>query len=165
MSKGYDDSWDRRWAKSFLIKAKGKLDIQDGPKMGIDLKDYNSNYGVDVEEAQNYNPLTRGGDITIPYRKDKITKYWQEERETDYVQFCTKSFDKLIYIKDSVIRKYKNNPRKRTNFEFKRHKPWVGYTWEECKEIWNTYIEIPKSDIEVWIRTGSKGNWNWVQEK
>lgn len=160
MSKGYDDTWDRRWGISFLKTAKNKSTILNGPKLGLDIRDYTSSYGADVEHAQNYNPIERDGNITIPWRKQKITKYW-DNGIVDYIQFIGNGNLKLVYIADSTIRKYINNPIKKGNLEFKRDKPWKGYTWDECREIWNTYIEIPKSEIEIWERSGSKNNWKW----
>ena len=160
MSKGYDDKWDRLWGISFLKKAKNKSTILAGADKGLDIKDYYSNYGADVEQAQNYNPIERDNDITIPWRKQKITKYW-DNGIVDYIQFIGNSNQKLIYISDEVIRKYINNPIKRGNFPFTRENPWNGYSLEECREIWNTYIEIPKSEVEIWERSGSKGNWKW----
>lgn len=161
----YNDEWDRKWAISFLKRYKGKDTIINGvntPWDTRDIKDYYSSYGADVERAETYNPLERNGNITIPFRKVKIGKYWEEDKETDYVQFTDTSFKTLLYIKDETIRKHKDKVTwNKTNIRYPREVPWKGYTLEECTTIWNSYIEIPKTDIEVWNRKGEKGNWVW----
>jgi hypothetical protein len=36
-------------------------------------------------------------------------------------------------------------------------------TREECKKLFNTYIEIPKDKVEVWERIGKGKESNWKQ--
>lgn len=161
----FNDKWERVWGLHFLKNSKNKKTIVKGvnrPWDTRDIKDYYSKYGADVERAQDYNPLKRDYDITIPLRKLKKGKYWESDKITDYIQFTDNTHKTLVYIADETIKKYKDNiVWNKTNRPFPNNKPWPGYTLEECKSIWNSYIRIPKSEVEVWKRKGSKGNWSW----
>jgi len=160
MSVGYNDTLDRDWGRHFLMKMKEKTTLINGSKFGRDIEDSDSNYGVDVEHAQLYNPLTRNRPISIPYRKSKIGKYWNN-KETDYIQYVGMNNTKLIYIKSDVINSYKDNPIQRGNLPWKRDFTWKGYTKEECQKIFNTYIEIPKDKVEIWNRIGKGSQSTW----
>ena len=159
-----NDEWDRNWGISFLTKAKGRGRLKHGGRYELDIQSFSSNYGADVEKAH-YDPMERDNDISIPYRKDCIGRYWWNERETDYIQFV-KGNDRLIFISSDTIKKYRNNPIHRGNIplpDSKKDKGYHGYTLEESKIIWNSYIEIPKEEVEVWVRDGYKGNWKWCK--
>jgi hypothetical protein len=152
----YDDELDRKWAISFLRGVKGKRNIVNGVNTFLDtrdIKDSNTTYGADVECAKNYNPLLRKGNITLPLRKFVVGKYWNDDKITDYIQFTDNTFKTAIYMSDDVIRKYKDNISwNRTDYPYQRETPWKGFTLQECKVIHNSYVEIPKSEVEVWNR-------------
>jgi hypothetical protein len=154
MSVGYNDSLDRDWGRHFLINVKGKESVINGPKYGRDIEDVDSNYGADVEDAQKYNPITRPRPISIPYRKSAVGKYWSDHKDTDYIQWVDNQHRQLIYISSETIKKYKDSPIRRGNLPYERSYTWKGFTFEQCKEIWNSYIEIPKSEVEIWERIG-----------
>jgi len=163
MSVGYNDKKDRDWGRHFLIKTKGRKTVYNGVNTygdTRDIKDTESTYGADVEHAQLYNPLTRNRPISIPYRKSKVGKYWNN-KETDYIQYVGMNNTKLIYIKSNVINSYKDNPIQRGNLPWKRDSTWKGYTKEECQKIFNTYIEIPKDRVEIWNRIGKGPESTW----
>ena len=167
MSVGYNDILDRDWGIHFLRKTKNKNTLINGTKYGRDIQDSDSEYGVDVEHAQKYNPITRNRPISIPFRKSKIGKYW-DNRDTDYIQYITKITrnqgpTKLIYIKSDVIKEYKDNPIERGDYPYDREYTWKGMTREECKKLFNTYIEIPKDKVEVWERIGNGTESSWRQ--
>jgi|TARA_B110000305_G_C18914539_1_gene392241 hypothetical protein len=162
MSVGYNDILDRDWGRHFLISTNNKTTLINGSKFGRDIEASDSNYGVDVEHAQKYNPLTRDRPISIPYRKSKIGKYW-DNKETDYIQFIGNGNRKLIYIKDEIIKSYKGNPIERGNYPYDREYTWKGMTREECQKLFNTYIEIPKDKVQVWIREGIGKQSKWVK--
>jgi len=158
-----NDTQDRSWGIAFLKGIKNKEGIVEGGRFELDLKSTSSNYGADVEKAY-YDPMTRPNNISIPYRKQKISGYWNDDKETDYIQFV-KNNTKLIYIESKVIKKYKDNPIHRGNIPLPRTrqtKGYYGYTIEESKKIWNSYIEIPKSEVEVWEFNQRNRTWNKV---
>jgi len=163
MSKGYDDKLDRDWGRHFLINAKGRKTVVNGPELGRDIEDSESTYGADVEDAQKYNPLTRNKPISIPYRKSIIGQYWND-KDTDYIQWVDNSWKQLVFISSDTIKKYTKSPTKRGNLPYTRSYTWKGFTFEQCKEIWNTYIEIPKSEIEIWKREGRGRESKWIKE-
>lgn len=157
-----NDELDRKWGISFLIEAKEKKELIQGGRYDLDIKSYVPNYGADVEKAY-YDPMTRNNPISIPYRKQKISGYWNDGKETDYIQFVNGN-DKLIFISNETIKKYKDSPIHRGNIPLptKRQKSgYFGYSMEDSIKIWNSYIEIPKSEVEVWVKSGNKENWKW----
>jgi hypothetical protein len=164
MSTGYDDYEDRMWGIDFLENAKGKTNLSLGTKYGLDIKSVTDMYSVDVEQAKT-SRLTRNKGITIPVRKHLISKYWNGEKECDYIVFIggdKNPNEQLIYIPSKVIKQNLDNQKYKPTVWSKknrREKPYRGYTLEETHIIQDTMIEIPKSQIEIWKYVNN----TWVQ--
>jgi hypothetical protein len=164
MSKGYDDYEDRIWGIDFLEKVKGKNNLKLGTRWGVDIKSVTDMYSADVEHAQT-SRVTRNRGITIPLRKHLISKYWNGEKECDYIVFIggdKNPNEELIYIPSKVIKQNLDNQKHLPtvwNTKNRREKPYKGYTLEETHIIQDTMIEIPKSQIEIWKCVNNK----WVQ--
>lgn len=168
----HNDEIDRKIAKSFL-EERGWYGIEEGSEYGLDLivpkLKTKLKRGADVEcFKENINKFKNDGYFRIPVRKQK---YWSglptyldnygnthendyKDWAVDYVQFCNKSNDELLWYPYKLIKHYHTNLIE-----------WKGLYKKDFKGNQAFFIKIPYDDGIKYIQHWKFINNEWQQIK